>query len=157
MVSEPRVLMCVDGISASQLLPGAMPLVAAPARWAAVHVIDVRGRLALGALRHGIAGAGPLPAHLATAIEEAGREHARAVLTVAADAFVRHGLRSDAGLVRLGEPGREICAAAATWSADVVVLRASRHTRPEPGPRSVGHTARFVVDHAPCPVLLIRG
>jgi hypothetical protein len=24
------------------------------------------------------------------------------------------------------------------------------------GPRSLGHTARFVVDHSPCPVLLLR-
>jgi nucleotide-binding universal stress UspA family protein len=24
------------------------------------------------------------------------------------------------------------------------------------GPRSVGHVARFVVDHAPCPVLVLR-
>ncbi|GAC1656538.1 MAG: hypothetical protein NVS4B12_29030 [Ktedonobacteraceae bacterium] len=24
------------------------------------------------------------------------------------------------------------------------------------GPKSVGHIARFVVDHAPCPVLLVR-
>jgi hypothetical protein len=23
-------------------------------------------------------------------------------------------------------------------------------------PKSVGHTARFVLDHAPCPVLLVR-
>ena len=56
-----------------------------------------------------------------------------------------------------GEPGREICAAAAAWSADLVVLRASCHSRPEPGPRSVGHTARFVLDYAACPVLLILG
>lgn len=45
-------------------------------------------------------------------------------------------------------PGRELCAAATAWSA-VLVLRASRHSRPEAGPRSVAHTARFVLDHAP--------
>jgi len=27
----------------------------------------------------------------------------------------------------------------------------------EPGPHSDGHTARFVLDHSSCPVLLIRG
>jgi nucleotide-binding universal stress UspA family protein len=157
VANEPRVLVCVDGAAASQLLATALPLVVTPARWGAVHVIDVRGRLDLGALRHGIAGAGPLPPHLVAAIEEAGREHASVVLAAAAAAFAERGLLSDTGLVRIGEPGREICAAATAWSADLVVLRASRHTRPEPGPRSVGHTARFVVDHAPCPVLLIRG
>jgi nucleotide-binding universal stress UspA family protein len=157
VVNEPRVLVCMDGASASHLLAAALPLVATPARWGAVHVIDARGRLDLGALRHGIAGAGPLPPHLVAAIEEAGHEHASVVLAATAAAFTERGLLSDAGLVRLGEPGREICAAAVAWSADLVVLRASRHPRPEPGPRSVGHTARFVVDHAPCPVLLIRG
>jgi nucleotide-binding universal stress UspA family protein len=74
-----------------------------------------------------------------------------------AAAFAEFGLTPDAGIVRLGEPGREICSAAAGWQADLVVLRASRRERPEPGSRSVGHTARFVVNHAPCPVLLIRG
>jgi len=27
---------------------------------------------------------------------------------------------------------------------------------PTLGPKSVGHVARFVLDHAPCPVLLLR-
>lgn len=153
--NEPSVLLSVDGASAGQLLSAALPLVARHARWGVRHVIDTRGRLDLGALRHGIAGAGPLPPHLVTTSEKAGREHANDVLAVAAE-FAERGLTSDAGVVRVGEPSREICAAAAAWSADLVVLRASRHSRPEPGQRSVGCTARFVVDHAPCPVLLIR-
>jgi nucleotide-binding universal stress UspA family protein len=38
------------------------------------------------------------------------------------------------------------------------VLFASRHPgRPATGPPAVGRTARFVLDHAPCPVLLLRG
>jgi nucleotide-binding universal stress UspA family protein len=156
VASETRVLLCVDGASASQLLTAALPLVTPSARWQAVHVIDARGRLDLGALRHAIGGAGPLPPHQVEAIEEAGRQHASIVLDAAAAAFKEHGLLSEPGFVRVGEPGREICAAAIAASADLVVLRASRRSRPEPGPRSVGHTARFVLDHAPCPVLLIR-
>jgi hypothetical protein len=27
---------------------------------------------------------------------------------------------------------------------------------PHLGPKSIGHVARFVLDHAPCPVLLVR-
>jgi len=100
--------------------------------------------------------AGPLPPHLVAAIEEAGREHANTVLSAASAAFLVHGLRSESGVVRVGEPGREICAAAVAVAASLVVLRASRHFNPQPGPHSVGHTARFVVDHAPCPVLVIR-
>jgi nucleotide-binding universal stress UspA family protein len=36
--------------------------------------------------------------------------------------------------------------------ADLLV--AARDTR-EPGPKSIGHPTRFVVDHAPCPLLLV--
>jgi nucleotide-binding universal stress UspA family protein len=153
---EPRVLLCVDGASASQLLASALSLIARPARWRAVHVIDVRGRLDLGALRHAIGGSDPLPPHQVEAIDEAGRQHASVVLDAAMAAFNERGLLSEAGFMRVGEPGREICAAASAWSAELVVLQASRRSRPEPSPRSVGHTARFVLDHAPCPVLLIR-
>ena len=154
------MLVCVDGADPRRLIAAAHALVTEPARWAAVHVIDARGHLDLGALRRGLVGAGPLPPHLAADIEAAGHEHARVVLDAARAAFADLGLSGDAdatSLVRLGEPGREICAAAAAWRADLLVLRASRRERPEPGPKSVGHTARFVVDHAPCPVLLLRG
>lgn len=59
---------------------------------------------------------------------------------------------------REGNPEREIVRLAAEWSADLVVLcpRSTHSDGPTIGPKSVGHTARFVVDHAPCPVLLVR-
>lgn len=59
--------------------------------------------------------------------------------------------------VRRGRPEDEIIAAAKTFRANAVVLSARPRAGPtEPGPRSVGHVARFVVDHAAVPVLLIR-
>ncbi len=59
---------------------------------------------------------------------------------------------------REGNPEREIVRLAEEWSADLVVLcpRSIQSDGPSLGPKSVGHTARFVVDHAPCPVLLVR-
>jgi nucleotide-binding universal stress UspA family protein len=59
---------------------------------------------------------------------------------------------------RAGNPEREIVRLAEEWSADLVVLcsRSTQSDGPTIGPKSVGHTARFVVDHAPCPVLLVR-
>jgi nucleotide-binding universal stress UspA family protein len=49
-------------------------------------------------------------------------------------------------------------AVAGEVGADLIGLRAraqwDRH--PPAGPGSVGHTARFVLDHAPCDVLLLR-
>jgi nucleotide-binding universal stress UspA family protein len=60
-------------------------------------------------------------------------------------------------LVARGRPEQEIIAAARLMNADAVVLCARPHSGPtEPGPRSVGHVARFVVDHSPVAVLLIR-
>jgi len=38
-----------------------------------------------------------------------------------------------------------------------LVVGASVDRREQPGPHSDGHTARFVLDHSSCPVLLIRG
>jgi nucleotide-binding universal stress UspA family protein len=59
--------------------------------------------------------------------------------------------------VRRGQPEHEIIAAATAFGADAAVLGARPRTGPtEPGPRSVGHVARFVLDHAPVPVLLVR-
>jgi nucleotide-binding universal stress UspA family protein len=61
-------------------------------------------------------------------------------------------------LQREGRPEREIVNTAAAWKADLLVLcsRAQYKDEHEIGPKSVGHVARFVLDHAPCPVLLVR-
>lgn len=59
---------------------------------------------------------------------------------------------------RTGKPEREIVMCASAWQADLIVIcpRSPQRSEPALGPRSVGHVARFVLDHAPCPVLLVR-
>jgi nucleotide-binding universal stress UspA family protein len=59
---------------------------------------------------------------------------------------------------RQGRPEREIVNFAAEWQADLVIIcpRGEYGGKPTIGPKSVGHVARFVLDHAPCPVLLVR-
>jgi nucleotide-binding universal stress UspA family protein len=54
--------------------------------------------------------------------------------------------------VRHGRVEREVVAAA-DGAGLLVVARDGDQSRL--GPRSLGHAARFVVDHAPCPVLLV--
>ncbi len=152
----PRILVCLDGGRTERLLDIPTTLVAPTALWAVVYVIDARGRVDLGALRHGVTGAPRMPDHLRAEIEEAGREHAAQVVDAAEAAFAERGLHLASSDVRLGEPGREICAVAAAWRASLIVIGA-RPAPVGPGPRSVGRTARFVVDHAPCPILLVRG
>src|SRR5207245_9772071 len=56
-----------------------------------------------------------------------------------------------------GEPGRAVCYVAAGELVDLIVMRAGGRDQPPVGPRSLGPTARFVTDHSPCPVLLLRG
>ena len=59
---------------------------------------------------------------------------------------------------RQGRPEREIVNVAAEWQANLVIIcpRAEYGAEPTIGPKSIGHVARFVLDHAPCPVLLVR-
>lgn len=61
-------------------------------------------------------------------------------------------------LRRTGRPEREIVQTSLEWRADVVIIcsRTDYEGVPHMGPKSVGHVARFVLDHAPCPVLLVR-
>jgi nucleotide-binding universal stress UspA family protein len=79
----------------------------------------------------------------------------------AAQDVLKEGLRylpNAETLQRQGRPEREIVNVAAEWQADLVIIcpRAEYGGKPSIGPRSVGHIARFVLDHAPCPVLLVR-
>jgi nucleotide-binding universal stress UspA family protein len=78
-----------------------------------------------------------------------------------AQEILKEGLSYCAGaetMEREGRPEREIVNLAAEWHADLVIVcsRAAYRMNEEIGPKSVGHVARFVVDHAPCPVLLLR-
>lgn len=70
----------------------------------------------------------------------------------------KRALKGGETLLRDGRSEREIVNGAAEWRADLIVLcpRSSQDRNLELGPRSVGHVARFVLDHAPCPVLLVR-
>jgi nucleotide-binding universal stress UspA family protein len=79
----------------------------------------------------------------------------------AAEDILKEGLErlpEAESLLRQGYPELEIVNTAAEWKADVILIcpRAEYGAPPNLGPRSVGHVARFVLDHAPCPVLLVR-
>ena len=156
-MSPLRVVLCVDGTALDELLGVAVPLLPDLVVWVPAHVVDARARRDLGFLRSGITGAGPLSRSQRKAIDTATAEHTHAVLDAAEASLRRRGLQREPPQIRVGEPGREICAVAAAVGASLVVLFASRRARAVSGPGSLGHTARFVLDHAPCPVLLVRG
>jgi nucleotide-binding universal stress UspA family protein len=152
-----KVLLCVDGAPAESLLKAALPVVHPDAVWVPTHIVDARARRDLGLLRGGIIGAGPLSRGQLQAIDTATAEHTRNVIESTQATLRTLGLNSEPPQTRVGEPGREICAVAQAVQAGLVVLFASLRRPTHAGPGSIGHTARFVLDHSPCPVLLLRG
>lgn len=89
------------------------------------------------------------------------QEQMRQAESMAAQDVLEEGVRYLSGaakLQRAGRPEREIVNCAAEWNADLIVIcpRSPSHGGPPLGPKSIGHVARFVLDHAPCPVLLVR-
>jgi len=83
-----------------------------------------------------------------TALEREVAESGKRLLAAAADYLGRPCTRTQ----RTGRVEREVVAAAE--NADLLVLaRDGDHTRL--GPHSLGPHSRFVVDHAPCAVLLV--
>ena len=89
------------------------------------------------------------------------RDQMREAEIASAQDILDEGLRYLPGaelLQRSGRPEREIVQCAAKWNADLIVIcpRSPHISEPAIGPKSIGHVARFVLDHAPCPVLLVR-
>lgn len=90
------------------------------------------------------------------------REQMRQAEEASAQDILEEGTRYLPGaeqLQREGRPEREIVQCTTDWSADLIVIcpHSPKNPRPPLGPKSVGHVARFVLDHAPCAVLLVRG
>ncbi|MFJ4984248.1 universal stress protein [Streptomyces sp. NPDC088732] len=83
-----------------------------------------------------------------TRMEEQAAVSGRELLAAAADRLGRPCVRREL----TGRVEREVVAAAE--GADLLVL-ARDGDRSHLGPHSLGPAARFVVDHAPCPVLLV--
>ena len=124
----------------------AAALLPADAGVAILHVAPAEVEELAGGARHGLLGRRPPPPH--APLRAVSDEEAAALLRDAAALLGR-----DAELVaRRGRVEREVVAAAA--EADLLVL-ARDGDRARPGPKSLGPPARFVVDHAPCRVLLV--
>ena len=80
-------------------------------------------------------------------------EHVEKVLDTSEAALGRPGVTVQRYAFR-GRAGSEIVDAAREWGADLVVLGNRGHSRL--GSMILGSTSAEVVDHAPCPVLVVR-
>src|SRR5262249_40699108 len=106
-----------------------------------------------GPLRRGPLG-GPARTRAMEAAEDAAGKDALAEALAAARAA---GVNAATRFER-GKAEQVIVAVAREIGANLVAIRARDQPQdhPQSGPPSVGHTARFVVDHAPCDAFLVR-
>ncbi|MGA8658650.1 MAG: universal stress protein [Chthoniobacterales bacterium] len=149
-----RVLCCLDGTNVGQVSKAtAMLSVAEPPTFGILFVTDTGPRHDIGHVRERfLRHPGPPPPR-AEEMRQAEKSSAQDILNEGLSQFP--GAET---LEREGRPEREIVNVAAEWLADLVIVcpRAEYGGTPHIGPKSVGHVARFVIDHAPCPVLLVR-
>jgi len=122
-----------------------------------LHVIPTGPREDLahitGPLRPGPRGEPRHARDISAAEEAAGRAALAEAAAEAQAASVPATLR-----LERGRPEQVAVAVAREVRAGLVAIRARDHAEGHPfiGPGSVGHVARFVLDHAPCDVLLLR-
>jgi nucleotide-binding universal stress UspA family protein len=149
-----RVLCCLDGTNvgpvkkATEILSSTQPLTLG-----LLYVIDLGPRKDIEHTRERFFRPHDLPRQRDDEMHQADHSTASKILREALNA-----LPDGEVFEREGRPEREIVNAAAEWEADLVMIcpRIGYGGRPVIGPKSVGHVARFVVDHAPCPVLVVR-
>ncbi len=149
-----RVLCCLDGSNIEQVTKALAALVSPNERTTSfLYVTDSGPHGEIERKREGLL----RPRHPGGPLNERMQQ----AETAAAQDILQEGSRNLPGaemLHREGRPEHEIVQCASEWNADLVVIcpRSPGFGGPPLGPRSVGHVARFVLDHAPCPVLLVR-
>jgi nucleotide-binding universal stress UspA family protein len=149
-----RVLCCLDGTNVEQLTKATGMLSATqPLIIGLLYVTDTGPRHDIEHIRERFLRRPGPPPPQEREMRQAEKASAQDILGEGL-----HYLPGAETLQREGRPEREIVNTAAEWQADLVIVcpRAEYDHKPTIGPKSVGHTARFVLDHAPCPVLLMR-
>ncbi|WP_172383120.1 universal stress protein [Streptomyces sp. MNP-20] len=130
---------CVDAVRAHAPTPADVVL---------LHVTGAEAPGAAHGAYAGLLGRARPDRDPGTAVEHLAAASAERLLTAADDRLGRPCTRVE----RVGRAEREVVAAAE--GADLLVL-ARDGDRSHLGPRSLGPASRFIVDHAPCPVLLV--
>ncbi|HEU5431983.1 MAG TPA: universal stress protein [Thermomicrobiales bacterium] len=169
-------LICVDPTRIASTLDGAAATLAPAFAWVILHVVDTRPVEEWSEMTGRLAGRGPARDRAAARIQGAtAREEDDARATI--DAWLAAHGRAAEVLQTTGHPEREIVGVALERGVDLIVLGAGDGAhRPRPGkpprppkpppdhppphpfgpPRPPGPVARFVIDHAPIDVLLLR-
>ena len=150
-----RILCCLDGTNGAEIVRTAALLAASEASTVGLlYVTDTEPRKEIERTRERFLRRPSEPlAPREHQMSQAEQEFAQDILNEGLSLFPGAEI-----IQRAGRPEREIVNCAAAWQADVILVlpRANYGDKPTIGPKSVGHVARFVLDHAPCPVFLVR-
>jgi nucleotide-binding universal stress UspA family protein len=149
-----RVLCCLDGTNVETVSKATEMLLATRSlTFGTIYVIDTGPRKDIEHTRERFLRSSRSPGPREHEMQQAELAAAEDILNEA----LRHFPNAET-FQRQGRPEREIVNVAAEWQADLVIIcsRVEYDANPAIGPKSVGHVARFVLDHAPCPVLLVR-
>jgi nucleotide-binding universal stress UspA family protein len=151
-----RVLILVDGFHTEELIASLTRLLNLDL--AELLLLSVQGpgpRAGLDLVRSR-PGGHRLPPHRERELTQAELEGGAKVLAEAEK--LAQPLSSNVESIQVrGEPGHAVCDVASQRGVNLIVMRAGGRDQPRVGPGSLGPTARFVADHSPCPVLLLRG
>ncbi len=151
-------LICLDGYRVAAVLDAARATLAADATWLLLHVSDTRPDEGFGHALDRLPGRGAARDRAREKVRHVVEWSEEEVRAEAAAWLKATGLAAELLVVR-GRPEREIVAVAADRRADLVVLGGGRGLPgryPGPGPFPLSPVARYVVDHAPTDVLLLR-
>ena len=155
------ILLCLSGLDAAQFITRAAPHISCDRNLVLLYVIDTRPVEELGYTARRTYSTGLSSQHAAL-MEAAEQQTAEAVLNAAGEQCMQEGFNPQniRREVRRGRPEQQIISLAQDPDQNVglVVIGSSYKRAPTIalGPASVGHVARFVVDHSPCDVLLLR-
>ena len=155
----PRsILICLSGLDTQEFIERTAPHIALDRHLTLLYVVDTRSAEELGYMP----GRQGLTAEHANMMQNAELQAAEAVLNEAGEQCMQAGFnaRNIRREVRKGRPEQQIIELAREPVANIglIVIGAAYKRGPHmtPGPASIGHVARFVVDHSPCDVLLLR-
>lgn len=151
-----RALLCLSGLEGGRFVRRSLSLLPrGDIEVVLLYVADTRPAEELGYARRSWLRAGPARG---SSIDRAEDEAATEVLDEARGTCLEMGVPASSAraIARRGHPQHEIVEVARAESADVIVVGARHHGAALTGPKSVGPVARFVLDHAPCDVLLLR-
>lgn len=150
-MSAGRVLICVRGFGLERLLDRATQLLPDGMDWTIVHVVDRQPEAEFDRALAGLPGRRTLHGHAGDDRVHRSVDQLQRDVRADLEAWLTTRNR-DAELAFLyGVPEQEIVDLAAELDVDIVVVGA----RAEIGPHRFSRVSRFVVDHAPCSVLVI--